>query len=339
MKVLKLNTSKYELSQTKTYIDITYILASTVVNHNGALVTLEEMETAKDTIIHQPLIIVPDWDNLPTGHDISDEFPKLQWGAFIIGTHMKSEIVQDGDVHHLQATARVWKIRYPEIASNMMAIHEAGGLTFSFELRYENQTVEGATRTLHGIEFIGSAVVDDPANPFSYALEVASKRQKEEKPVNLEQAMKKLKELDADVYVKVSEELASLNKNVKTLNGEKDGLESASKILKDTIEKANKKVDELSSELDGMKKEKAQAELAQKQEARFNEISEFITHEETEIAEKKEAYGKMADDVWAIVLETAKRNKKEEKQSDVEFASSTKLEITEKKGFLDGLGE
>lgn len=330
----KATITKYELAEEKEHIDITYILASSVANANGALLTKEELEASQSSIIHQPLIIVPDWDDLPTGHSL-EEFPKLSWGAVVIGTHISSEVIEDGDVHHLKTTARVWKIRYPEIASTMMSLHESGNLKFSMESRYSSQTIEGATRTLHGVHFIGSAVVNDPANPFSYALEVANKRkQKEEKVVNFEQAMAKLKETDADLYLVVKEEVATINDKIKNLSG----VETASKALKDSLETANKKIGDLTKELDTMKEEKAQAELAQKQDARFAEISQFIDFKEEEIASKKEAYGKMDDDVWNIVLETAKLAPKATNTSNVEFASDTKVDLQpESKGFLDGL--
>ena len=333
----KVVITKYELAEEKDHIDVTYILASSVPNGNGALVTKDELESAKESIIHQPLIIVPNWDDLPTGHSL-EEFPKLSYGAVVVGTHISSDVFEDNEISHLKATARVWKIRYPEIASNMMKLHEAGTLKFSMESRFTSQTIEGATRTLHGVQFIGSAVVDDPANPFSYALEVANKRkQKEEKVVNFEQAMQKLKELEADIYVLVKDEVASLEKSVNDLTSDKSGLETASTTLKDTLKEANNTIDSLKEEIATMKQEKMEAELAQKQESRFNEIAEYIEFTEEEVASKKEAYGKMADDVWEIVLETAKRNKKTETSSNVEFASDTRLEVEEKKGFLDGL--
>jgi hypothetical protein len=335
----RIEVTKFEVAEEKDYIDFTYILASSVENGNGALTTEEELGSAEKSIIHQPLIIVPDWDDLPTGHSLED-FPKLGWDAMAIGSHISSEVFEDNGIHHLKTTARVWKIRYPEIASKMMSLYEAGQLKFSMEARFQSQTIEGATRTLHGLHFIGSAVVDDPANPFSYALEVAKKRkQKEDKAVNFEQAMKKLKELDADVYVLVSEEVSSLNKSVTDLTGDKEGLETSSKTMKESLETANNKITELNGTIDTMKQEKEKAELAQKQEARFKEIAEYINIPEGEVATKKEAYGKMDEDVWNIVLETAKLNKKETKSSNVEFATDTKLDITAPNGFLDGLGE
>lgn len=331
--VERVTIDKYEIAEEKDHIDITYILASSIANANGALLTKEELETAQESIIHQPLIIVPDWDNLPTGHSL-EEFPKLSWGAMIIGTHISSGMIEEDGIHHLKTTARVWKIRYPEVSSTIMNLHESGSLKFSMESRYTSQTIEGATRTLHGVKFIGSAVVDDPANPFSYALEVAQKRkQKEEKVVNFEQAMAKIKELDADVYLIIQTEVASLNDKVT----EKEQIEIAQKALKESLETANNKIDQLTGELNTMKDEKAKAELAQKQDSRFNEISEFIDFKEEEVASVKEAYGKMDEETWKLVLETAKRNPKDKKESNVEFASDTKLDVKEQKGFLDGL--
>lgn len=328
----------YEFSETKEHIDITYILASSVPNDNGALITKEELANSKDSIVNEPLIIVPDFDDLPTGHSL-EKFPALSWGAVIVGTHIGSSLVEEDGITHLQATARVWKIRYPELANVMTSLHEAGNLKFSMESRFTSQTVEGATRTLNGVKFIGAAVVNDPANPFSYALEVANKRKKEEKIVDFEQAMKALKEANADAYIVIEQhikgkdsELATANSSIETLKGDKEQ-------MKLSLEQANKNHDTVANELAQIKKEKAEAEVAQKQEKRFEEISEYVTFEEEEIASKKEAYGKMSDDTWEILIETAKRNKKA-KDSNVEFASDTSIDLQKpKKGFLDGLGE
>jgi len=332
----RVEITKFEIAEEKDHIDITYILASSVENANGALVTKDELESAKASIIHQPLIIVPDWDNLPTGHSL-EEFPKLGWGALVIGTHITSEVVQEEDIYHLKTTARMWKIRYPEIAATLISLYEAGQLKFSMEASFQSQTIEGSTRTLHGVRFIGSAVVDDPANPFSYALEVAAKKrnQKEEKIVNFEEALKKLKGLDADLYVVVSSEVASLKETISKLNGDKESLETANKTMKESLETANKNLDEVTKERDNLKKEKEKMELAQKGEKRFAEIAQYVDFKEDEIESKKEAYAKMDEEVWNLVLETAKRNPKTKPSSNVEFASDMKLDLPN--GFLDGL--
>ena len=331
----RVEITKFEVAEEKDHIDITYILASSVANGNGALVTKDELESAQSSIIHQPLIIVPDWDNLPTGHSL-EEFPKIGWSALVIGTHISSEVIQEDDVYHLKTTARMWKIRYPEIASTLMSLYEAGQLKFSMEASFQSQTIDGSIRTLHGVHFIGSAVVDNPANPFSYALEVANKRkQKEDKPLNFEEAMKKLKGLDADLYVLVTEEVASLNKTITDLNSDKKQLETANNTMKESLATANKNLDDVTKERDQLKTEKAQMELAQKGEKRFAEIAQFVDFKEDEVESKKEAYAKMDEDVWNLVLETAKRNPKVKPSSKVEFASDMKLDI--QNGFLDGL--
>lgn len=331
MNVEKIRVDNFEVAEEKDYIDVSYILASSVPNGNGALFTKDELEKAKDTIIHQPLIIVPDWDSLPTGHSL-EEFPKLNFDAIVVGTHVSSELTEDEDISHLKTTARVWKIRYPEIADKIMSLYEAGNLSFSLESSFKSQTIEGSVRTLHGVRFIGSAIVDNPANPFSYALEVARKRQKEEKVVNFEQAMEKVKGLDADSYVIVSEEFSKLKKEIE----EKDDIEVTNDELKKSLENANGKIDKLNATIKEMEKDKEKAELEEKQEERFEEISQYIDFDKNEVASKKEAYGKMDEDTWSIVLETAKRNRKED-DSKIEFASDTKLDVHN--GFLDGLGE
>lgn len=337
--VEKIIIDQFEVAEEKDHLKVTYILASSVPNANGALLTKGELEKAKDSIIDQPLIIVPDWDNLPTGHSL-EEFPKLSWGALVVGTHISSELIEDeNEVTHLKVVSKIWSIRYPEISNTVKSLYDSGDLQFSMEARFNSQTIEGATRTLHGVSFIGSAIVDQGANPFSYALEVAQKqkRKEEEKPVNFEEAIKKLKDLDADVYLTIATEFDSLKKEKNTLVSDKEKLETSSKALKETLETANSKIDELSNDLNAIKEEKEKAELAQKQEARFKEIAQFIDFKKEEVASKKEAYGKMDDEIWSIVLETAKRNKKV--KSNVEFASDTRLDLDNPIGFLDGLGE
>lgn len=329
---------KFELSEEKDHIDLSYILASSVPNGNGALLTKEELESAKDSIINQPLIIVPEWDNLPTGHSV-EEFPKLSWGALVIGTHTGAEIAEEDGITHLKAKAQVWKIRYPEISQVLVSLHEAGNLKFSMESRFKSQTVEGATRTLHGVKFIGAAVVNDPANPFSYALEVANKKHKEDKVVNFEQAMELLKTLNVDVYALVNTELSNRSKTISDLEEEKTGLETSSKTVSQSLKDANKTIDDLETELSAIKEAQLQAELSAKQEKRFEEISEYVDFLEDEIASKKEAYGKMDEDTFNLVLETAKRNKKAESSSNVAFASDTGLDLKKTNNFLDGLGE
>lgn len=331
--------TKFEIAEEKDHFDVSYILASSVTNGNGALISDTELSSAKDSILHQPLIVVPDWDNLPTGHSI-EEFPKLGWGAVSVGTHIASEIIEGEDgVHHLKATARVWKIRHPELAEVMLNLFEAGDLKFSMEAKFNSQTIEGATRTLHGVHFIGSAVVNDPANPFSYALEVANKReqQKEEKVVNFEQAMELLKKHDADAYVLIKDEIANLKTKAEKAD-KVEGLENDKTSLASSLEQANGTIDTLKNEISTLKKEKEDKELAEKQEKRYSEIAQFITFEEEEVASKKESFGKMDEDTWNLVLETAKRNKKED-NSNVSFSTDTKLETSSQKGFLDFLGE
>jgi hypothetical protein len=312
----------FELAEEKDHIDVTYILASSVVNGNGALFTKEELEAAKETIINQPLIIVPDWDGKPTGHSI-DDFPAVGWDGKIIGTHVKSEIVEENDVTHLKTTARVWKIRYPELATTMLSLHSVGDLKFSMESKYNSQTIEGSTRTLHGVSFIGSAVVDDPANPFSYSLEAANKNNKEEKfSMNLEQALAKIGQLEG--------EIANLQKSEGTLKTEVS-------TLTDSLKSANTNIDTLKGEVatyQEKEKQTAAQELANK---RFSEMAKFVDYSAEEKASKMESFASMSEDVFAIVLETASRNKPQTQTSNETAGVTSDTSLNTPKGFLDGL--
>ena len=362
------------MAEEKDYIDITYILASSVPNLNRALLSEQELEKAKDTIIHKPLIIVPDANNLPTGHSV-ENFPRLSAGAKIIGTHISAELITNDKIKHLKTTARVWKDREPEIASTLVALYSVGGLKFSMEAKYLDATLEGQVRKLNGVSFIGSAVVNDPANPFSYALEIAEKEEVEvdEKLVEVqEQTVEELAEekvcpkcekpLDectcekeeekAEVVEEpqeeVQEEVAAEEpeeekcpdcgkpKDECTCEKEKAEIE----VLKEALASANETIESLKAEIAQMKQEQADKELAELTEKRFNEMAQYIDFEEDEIASKKEAYAKMDEDTFALILETASKSKKVVKEeSNIEFSSDTKLEIKPKLGYLDGLGE
>lgn len=320
--------NKFELAEEKDYIDITYILASSVPNGNGALFTKEELEAKGSTIVNTPLIIVPSWeDGSPTGHSIED-FPKIGWDAKIIGTHIASETFEENGITHLKTTARMWKIRYPEIAQTMVNLHTLGQLTFSMEARYSDVEVNGTTRTLKGVNFIGSAAVDDPANPYSYSLEVAKRKHEGGIGMNLEQALQKIGELENELKVEKAAKEA-----------EKTAKETAlteSATLKESLATANSTIDSLNTEVATFKqkeKETAENELATK---RLEEMAKFVSYTDEEKAAKKIAFASMSEDVFALILETAQKNKPAGQTEVAGLSSDTSLEIAGK-GFLDGI--
>lgn len=332
-KIERAEITKFELAEEKDHIDITYVLASSVPNDNGALFTKEELEAEGTTIVNEPLIIVPSWeDGNPTGHSIED-FPKLGWDAKTIGTHIAAETFEENGITHLKTTVRVWKIRYPEIAQTMVNLHAVGDLKFSMETKYQSAEVNGTIRTLKGIKFIGSAVVDDPANPYSYSLEVAKRKKEEEKIVTFEQAMKLLKEHNADAYLKVSEEVATLTKSVTDLSG----VEGTNKELTSTLETANKTIDTLKVQITAFeqaKKEAAEKEIATK---RLTEMAQYVTYTDEEKEAKMATFASMNDEVYTLLLETAKKNKPATQGTETAgLTSDTSLNLNSG-GFLDGI--
>ena len=336
-KIERATITNYELAEEKDYIDITYILASSVPNGNGALFTKEELESEGGSIVHNPLIVVPSWENgQPTGHSI-DDFPKLGWDARVIGTHISSETFEEDGITHLKTTARVWKIREPEIAQTLLSLHAAGDLKFSMETKYESAEVNGTVRTLKGIRFIGSAVVDDPANPFSYSLEAASKqrRQKEEKVVTFEEAMKVLKETNADAYLVATKHVEKLEvaaKENETLKGTNEELTKSLETATNTAKELDKKV----KEFEKATKEAKEKELASK---RLGEMAKYVEYTDEEKEAKMATFASMDDTVFELLLETAKRNKPED-QSGTDIASmssDTRMNFQSSSNFLDGI--
>jgi hypothetical protein len=326
-KIEHANVTKFELAEAKDHYDFTYILASSVPNLNGWHVEAADLELAKETILHQPLIIVPDWDNLPTGHSLA-KFPELDWDAKTIGTHIAAETFEEDGITHLKTTARAWKIRSPKEIEQMKALHEAGALRFSMEARYEEAGIEGTTRKAKDVHFIGSAVVDDPANPFSYSLEVANrKKQKQEQGGFKSMEFKTLEEAVAHIGgMKVTlknteKELETANKTVETLTSEKA-------TLTETLETANTNVTNLTEEVKGLKEEKETAAKAKLAGERFTEMSEYVEFTEAEKTETASKYGEMSEDVYKMVLETAKRGGKKDGKTEVAGASSdTKVNL------------
>lgn len=319
-KIEKAEITKFELAEEKDHIDVSYILASSVPNGNGALFTKEELVEKAETIMNTPLIIVPSWeDGSPTGHSIED-FPKIGWDAKIVGTHIAAETFEEDGVTHLKTTARVWKIRYPEIAATMVSLHAVGKLMFSMEAAFSDQEVNGTIRTLKGVKFIGSAVVDDPANPYSYSLEVAKRNQKEENGMTLEEALKKIGTLEG--------ELETAQKAQKTAEG------TASELT-GSLEKANKTIDDLQgkvSEFEKAAKDAAEKEVATK---RLTEMAQYVKYSDEEKKDKMATFASMSEEVYALVLETAKKNKPEEKTETAGISSDTSIQTD--KGFLDGI--
>lgn len=371
--------SNFELAESKDYLDITYILASSVPNLNGALFTSDELEKAKDSIINQPLIIVPDFGNFPTGHSIED-FPKIGYGASIIGTHTASEIVEENGIEHLKVTARMWKIRYPEIAAVIMKLHTMGKLKFSMECNYANYEMVGSARSLKGVNFIGSAVVDEPANPYSVSLEVARLQSKEDSNMNEEQVLntealeeeqaaeevcpkckKPLNECECEKEQakdkkkkcgsneeQVEDVCPKCKKPMNECTCEEEDAKKKKKCgtaeveaLEEALKTANARIAELESELASIHEEEEKAKFEELKNQRFNTIAEFIEFTEEEVESKKEMYAQLDEDVFNLVLETAKASKKVEKQEEIAgLDSDVKLNLKPKRqGFLDGLGE
>lgn len=325
-KIERAEITNFEIAEEKDYIDIKYILASSIPNGNGALFTKEELEQHKDTILNTPLIIVPSWeDGLPTGHSI-DDFPKLSWNARIIGTHIASEIIEENGITHLKTTARMWKIREPEIAQTLLSLHKVGDLKFSMECKYQNVEVSGNTRILKGVSFIGSAVVDSPANPFSYSLEAAQKH-KGGIGMNLEQALQRIGELESQIqsYKKDFEKAQQTEKASKETIDE----------LKKSLKAANENVDKLQAKVKEFEEAAKQAEAKELATKRLNEMSKYVEYTEEEKNEKMATFASMSDDVYKLLLETAMKNKKDVKPEVAGLSSDTKLDL--QKGFLDGI--
>lgn len=330
----KATINKFELAEEKDYMDITYILASSTPNLNGALFTKEELELSKETILNTPLIIIPSWeDGSPTGHSIQD-FPRLDWDARVVGTHVKSDLIEENGIAHLQVVSRFWTIRYPEIASVIKSLHEVGDLKFSMEASYQSQTIEGTVRTLHNVRFVGSAIVSDPANPWSYSLEVANKNKrktKEEKVVTFEQAMQILKEHNADAYVLITNEVANLNKTAKDLQG----VEGTNKELASSLQTANETIDGLKIKVTGFEQAAQEAKEKELASTRLTEMAQYVAYTEEEKATKMATFASMSEEVYSLVLETAKRNKPEAHTEVAGISSDTSLKIS--KGLLDGI--
>lgn len=335
--VEKLKSRSYEVSNSKTFVDITYILATAdIPNGNGALFTAQELETAKETIINQPLIMV---GSEPTGHDLIN-FPNLTNGK-AIGTHIDSWMGSDKDgIKHLYAKARVWKIRFNEIAMKLIELHEQDNLKFSMECSYEKSSEIGSSRKLEGVEFIGSAAVDIPANEWSRSVSVANKK-KGELGMDLEEAKKEIERLREKVK-QLQEDLSACQSGKKDSDDNKEEqatlikkLEKEKDTLTASLKSSNETIDELNSEISQLKKKEKKREIASKGESRFNEISEFLDFKEDEAEAKKEEYGQMSNEVWNIVLETAKRNPKTQKK--VSVASDVSIDL--ENNFLEGLGE
>jgi hypothetical protein len=314
--------SKFEIAEEKDHVDVTYILASSVPNGNGALFTKEELEENGSSIVNTPLIIVPSWeDGSPTGHSIED-FPKIGWDAKIIGTHIASEVIEEDGVSHLKTTARVWKIRYPEIAQTLVNLHTLGNLKFSMEASYKEQEVNGTVRTLKGVKFIGSAAVDDPANPYSYSLEVAKQKQKGGISMNLEQALQKIGELEGEL------------KNEKAA---KETAENTAKEIQTSLETANKTIDTLKTEVDDFQTKEKEAKENELASNRLAEMEKYVTYTEEEKAAKKTVFASMDESVFNLLVETAQKNKPVQTQTEVAGLSSDTSLVIAGKGFLDGI--
>lgn len=259
------------------------------VNKNNFKFTRKVLLESFTTFIGKPVVIVPDENNLPTGHGYDNRSKKFDdKKRKIIGIIYDVElvIVRDGVILHLHdfptqedfmnakgemriiGHLNVWKFYFPQIAEKLDLLNYFENLCFSMEAVTNVKEVDGV-KVCTEATFQGVAIVQKPAFEKSKAIMVCENDTKEEEELELEQALAELEQVKQE-----NVELASA----------KDNLSNEVNSLKEVNSSLTNQVTTLSEELTSLQEYRTKYEALQKEklgQERMSKLNKVGSHEYT----------------------------------------------------------
>lgn len=307
-------------------------------NENGTIFPPKVLMSTYRTFIDKPVVIVPDSFNNPTTHGYDYKNKKFMndkrvnighvVNAYPVMVKPNGEMFEIFSVEELGleqcedcelrivAELVIYKHYMYDIAERLKLLHELGNLSFSMESVVDAYETDDGDRVCTDISFTGLAIVDKPAFVRAKSIEVAGQKEDED--------FMEFKEMyEAEVARN-----AELAEQIKTLNAEKESLQS-------DIDNLNTEIAETKEELANSKAETATA-LAE-----VESLKPF--KEQVEVAEKealgKERVAKLekfgAKDLDANEL--AEMSKEEFADKLVEAAENITIEVAEEKNKTIGV--
>lgn len=265
-------------------------------NLNGTIFPRKILFLAYKTFIDKPVIIVPNKDDLPTGHGYDfknntfDINKRKNIGhivdAYPVLVDDNGEVEQVYDAEQLDANpdkelrivvdAVIYKNYYSDIAEKLQYLHSVGNLSLSMESIINAINTDDDGKVATDISFTGLAIVDTPAFVNSKSIALAEKEEENmdfEKEYN--ELLVKYNSLKENAEVKAKEE--------------KDALATEVASVKEELAKAKTELAEANATIETLKPYKEKVEVAEK-EALGNERAEKlkklgVEKDATELAE------------------------------------------------------
>lgn len=294
--------NEFSSSEDSDDLNIVGFIASNDVSKNDFYLSGQMLQSGAPTFNGRPLRILPNpLTNKPTGHGFNKETGNFSKNVINIGRIDYAWLVKvdengqpseewqfdpsdnDQDLR-IAFNAKMWKEYYPELAEQLILLHERGELKFSFEARVGYETNEQGIRIATSFRGTGLAIVENPAFDTATSLLVAEQDTGEgENRMDYEVEYNKINGL----YETVVAEKSTLETTVSELNAKVTGLESELATANTQLATKVSEVSQKDTELAELLEVKGKFEVAQKEklgESRKTQLKAYVeTVEKTDI--------------------------------------------------------
>lgn len=299
-------------------------------NENGTIFPPKVLMSTYQTFIDKPVIIVPDSFNNPTTHGYDYKNKKFLnekrvnvghiTNAYPVMVNQDNEIeeiyyVQDLDSERFKdcelrivAELVIYKHYLYDIAERLKLLHELGNLSFSMESVVDCYETEDGDRVCTDISFTGLAIVDKPAFVRAKSIEVAGQKEDEDF-----MEFKEMYEAEVAKNAELAEQIKTLNADKDSLQSEIDNLKTENAETKEELANAKAETATAIAEVESLKPFKEQVEVAEKEALGKERVA------------KLEKFGVKDLDV----NELAEMSKEDFADKLVEAAENIKVEIAE----------
>lgn len=292
-------------------------------NLNGTIFPRKLLYMSYRSFIDKPVVIVPNKNDLPTGHGfdfkketfdiskrknighITDAYPVL------IDVHGEVQEVYDVETldkypdSELRIVVHmvIYKSYYADISERLESLHKNGNLSFSMESIISAISTDDNGKVATDIAFTGLAIVDKPAFVNSKSIELAEKEEKNMEFKEMYEAEKARNEVLIAEKTSVETELASVKDEVAS--------------TKEALATAKTELAEAQATIESLKPYKEQVEVAEKEalgQARAEKLAKLgVEVEATELAEltKEEFADKLIEAADSFKPEVAEVKKPE----------------------------
>ena len=271
-------------------------------NLNGTIFPRKILFLAYKTFIDKPVVIVPNKDDLPTGHGY--DFKKNTFdinkrknighivNAFPVLVDQNGEYIEVYGVEDLNnypdrelriiVDAVIYKNYYSDIVDKLQYLHNTGSLSLSMESVISAINTEDNGKVATDVSFTGLAIVDKPAFVNSKSIALA---EKEEEEMDYEKAYNEL--LEKYNALKEEAECKGSDKKKKKSNSEEENAEVTN--IKEELAGVKAELAEANATIESLKPFKEKVEVAEKKalgEERAEKLKKLgVEKDATELAE------------------------------------------------------